>query len=213
MRTTLRQLFCPLVVLALFGTGCDKSEPTPPMPTPAELLAPAEPPTAALPPGHPDISMDAQLLPPDSTATAATPQWTVPDGWEAGRASSVRKGSFAVTSPDGQEADIAVTAFPGDVGGTLANVNRWRGQLGLAPITEEAAAKLTTALDVSGVAATVVDLLGEEVPAGKTSPQRMIVATVPHAGDSWFFKMTGDAPVVEKERVRFLQFVQSVKFE
>jgi hypothetical protein len=38
------------------------------------------------------------------------------------------------------------------------------------------------------------------------------VATIPHAGNSWFFKMTGDAPLVEAQKEAFLEFVKSVKF-
>lgn len=32
--------------------------------------------------------------------------------------------------------EVAVTRFAGRVGGELANINRWRGQMGLAPIGE-----------------------------------------------------------------------------
>jgi cysteinyl-tRNA synthetase len=35
-----------------------------------------------------------------------------------------------------KEAEVAVTVFPGTVGGLTANVNRWRGQIGLPPASE-----------------------------------------------------------------------------
>ncbi len=148
--------------------------------------------------------MMAQTLPPGAAAQAGNPQWTVPTNWQAGPASSIRRGSFTVKNAAGQTADIAVTAFPGDVGGLLANVNRWRAQIGLEPVTQEQADGLATKLDVNGSAATVVDLVGAK--------QRMIVATVPHEGNSWFFKMTGDPAVVEAQKAAFLDFVKSVKF-
>ena len=34
----------------------------------------------------------------------------------------------------------------------------------------------------------------------------------PHEGNSWFFKITGDAPLVEAPKDAFMQFVKSVKF-
>jgi hypothetical protein len=50
---------------------------------------------------------------------------------------------------------------------------------------------------------------GHDLPV---HPSRMIVVTIPNAGNSWFFKMTGDAPLVGAQKDSFLQFVKSVKF-
>jgi hypothetical protein len=186
---------------ALAVAGCNRSEKTPPAPPPTQPAEPATP-TTGLPPGHPPIDMRSQTLPPGTTADAPNPQWTVPPGWEAGPASSVRRASFVVNGPTGQSVDIAVTVFPGDVGGMPANINRWRSQIGLAPATDVA----TTSLDIAGVTATLVDF------ANDATGKRMIVATIPHAGNSWFFKMTGDAPLVEAQKEAFLEFVKSVKF-
>lgn len=124
----------------------------------------------------------------------------------------MRRASFVAKGADGQTADIAVTVFPGDVGGLVANINRWRGQLGLGPIAPDEISSITSNLDVNGTKATAVDFEGGTSPAGATHPQRLIVVTIPHAGNSWFFKMTGDAPLVEAQKEAFLQFVNSVKF-
>ena len=70
---------------------------------------------------------------PVATAQGSQLTWTVPGDWKDKPGSAMRKGSYAVPGPGG-EADLAITAFPGDVGGDLANVNRWRGQLALPPI-------------------------------------------------------------------------------
>ncbi len=188
---------------ALAFAGCNRSEPTPPAQPPpaAQPSEPAAPPTG-LPPGHPPIDMRSQTLPPGATADVPNPQWTVPAGWQAGPASSVRRASFVVNGPDGQSVDIAVTVFPGDVGGMQANINRWRGQIGLAP----AADVPTTSLDIAGETATLVDF------ANDATGKRMVVVTIPHAGNSWFFKMTGDTPLVEAQKEAFVEFVKSVKF-
>jgi len=88
----------------------------------------------------------------------------------------------------------------------VANVNRWRGQIGLAPVAAEEIAGLTTKVTVAGEAATQVDF--KNVASGA----RMIVVTVPHAGNSWFYKLTGDATLVEAQKTDFTKFVQSVKY-
>lgn len=216
------RLVCSLVVAAaLVGAGCNKSEesspalaPTPPAAPQASAseAAPAAQ-TPALPPGHPDISsMSGQSLPPGSASDAPNPQWSVPAGWQEGGPASMRRATFLVKGADGQTAEIAVSAFPGDVGGLMANINRWRGQIGLAPAAPDEISGFTSDLEVDGTKSTVVDLKAEAVPPGKTQPLRMIVVTVPHAGSSWFFKITGEAPLVGAQKDSFLQFVKSVKF-
>ena len=156
--------------------------------------------------------MSRRQLPADATAKVAAPQWTVPSGWQPGQQSSIRRGSFVASGPDGQTADIAVTVFPGDVGGPAMNINRWRSQIGLPPVPNDQAVALASKLDVSGVEATLVDLAADKPADGKSQPARMIVVTIPQAGNSWFFKITGDAPLVAAQKDAFLQFVKSAKF-
>lgn len=212
-------LLLTISCVAVLALGCGKTTPPPPapakkeQPTKAELPAghpPLDKSGAALPAGHPPLDMAAQQLPPDTAA--GNPKWEVPTDWKPGRTSSVRRGSFALAGPEGQGADVAVTVFAGDVGGMLANINRWRGQIGLDPVAEADVAKLTANLDVGGIKATIVDFTGKEVPEGKKSVARMLVVTVPQAGNSWFFKMVGDEPLVAAQKEAFLKFVQSVKF-
>jgi hypothetical protein len=60
-------------------------------------------------------------------------QWFIPEGWEPGKKSSMRIGSFSVKDGKDSSLDISVTSFPGDLGGLLPNVERWLGQIGLEP--------------------------------------------------------------------------------
>lgn len=180
-------------------------------------LPPGHPPISGnsateLPPGHPNVDMSSQMLPPGSVPDTGAPKWKVPADWKPGRVSAMRKGSFVVSSSDGQNADIAVTAFPGDVGGLLSNVNRWRSQIGLPPAKPDEMEKLTTTIEVDGVKSTVVDIAADKPAEGAKNPVRMIVVTVQRDGLSWFFKMTGDAPLVASQKDAFLSFVKSVKF-
>jgi hypothetical protein len=217
-----RLTFCLFVAAVLVGVGCNRSEdtsqqsppPTAPAPSPTPISqASPDAQTSSLPPGHPDISaMSGQTLPAGSIADAPNPQWSVPSNWQQGNPSSMRRATFEVTGTDGQSAEIAVSVFPGDVGGLMANINRWRGQIGLGPVAPDEIAGITSDLDVNGIKATVVDFKADTAPPGKTQPPRMVVVTVLNAGNSWFFKMTGDAPLVDAQKDSFLQFVKSAKF-
>jgi hypothetical protein len=126
-------------------------------------------------------------------------EWTAPAAWSAKPPSAMRKGSYTV----GGEGDLAITAFPGDVGGDLANVNRWRGQLGLPPITDAELGAAFTPVTANGLAMKVVDLTG--------GTQRMLGAIVPQAGATWFFKLTGPAAVVAQAQPAYLEFLQTIR--
>src|SRR3954471_14517480 len=67
--------------------------------------------------------------------------WDAPAGWQAQPPSAMRKGSFLINDNDGRKADMSITVFPGTVGGDLANVNRWRNQIQLPPVSEAELAK------------------------------------------------------------------------
>jgi hypothetical protein len=119
----------------------------------------------------------------------------------------MRKGSYAVAGSDGAEADMSITAFPGDVGGNLANVNRWRGQIELPPIGEADLGSTMQHHDIGEFHVDVVEFANTE----STNPQRMIGAIVPYEGATWFFKLTGPDALVARERAAFLSLVQSIK--
>lgn len=213
-----RILTTALATIALsIAVGCGQSNTADAPPTkalkPADKTAPASktPPKgdATLPPGHPPITppsadMSQQTLPPGAMAVTPNPTWAVPKDWKEGKISSMRRGSWVATGAEGQSADIAVTVFPGDVGGHLANVNRWRGQIGLPPVDEAKANEATITLEFNGLTTTIVDF--------SSDTQRMIVATIRHEGNSWFVKMTGGKAVVEAQKAAFDEFVKSIKF-
>ena len=142
-----------------------------------------------------------------TTASSAGLSWSAPAHWVAKAASSMRKATFLITGADGATADLAVTAFPGDVGGEIANVNRWRSQLGLPPISENEVASIVTRFEHNGLSFAVVDFVGG---ADKTA-SRMLGAIVPVGDATWFFKLTGPDALVASEKPAFLAFLQTVK--
>jgi hypothetical protein len=139
-----------------------------------------------------------------ATASGAGLTWTAPATWATKQGAAMRKATYVIKSQGVEgEAELAITAFPGDVGGELANVNRWRGQVSLPPIGEADLVSAVTRLERNGLKIGVVDLAG--------GGQRMLGGIVPHAGATWFFKLLGPDALVAKEKAAFLAFLDTVK--
>ncbi len=142
-----------------------------------------------------------------ATATGAGLTWTAPAGWQPKDLGPMRKGSFTITGPNAAVADLSITAFPGAVGGELANINRWRGQLSLPPISEaDIAGTASARMAVGELVFTVVDLVGTG-----DQPQRILGAMAPYDQAMWFFKLTGPDALAAAEKPAFLAFLQTIK--
>lgn len=144
---------------------------------------------------------------PVTTAGGPVLKWTAPAHWEAKPGSAMRKGSYLVKGDGEQTADLAITAFPGDVGGELANVNRWRGQLQLPPFGQSELDGLVVRRQRNGLDLTIVDLSG----GGGATGQRMVGAIVPFGGATWFFKLVGPDALVAREKPAFLAFLDTLQ--
>jgi hypothetical protein len=109
------------------------------------------------------------------------PQYDPPEDWQPQGASSMRYETFVI--PGDQRIELAVSTFPKRKGDEttflLANINRWRGQLGLGEIGEDALAASTRQLPLADGTATLVTLVGKLKPTGM-GPQ---VAPFSGAGD------------------------------
>jgi hypothetical protein len=147
-----------------------------------------------------------ESAPPSTVATTKEPpssesdfKWTVPEGWQQQPAGQMQVAKFSVQK-DSSKAEVSVSTFPSDTGGTLANVNRWRRQLGLEAVDEAGLTPLV--LGIPGVAGgQLVDL--------KNDQKALLGAIVPREGTWWFYKLMGDAPAVNAEREAFVRFVQT----
>jgi hypothetical protein len=151
-----------------------------------------------------------QPMEPPAGANPGKPAWEIPTGWQETAANQMLLAKFAVTNQDG-EAEVTVSSFPGEVGGLLANVNRWRGQVGLAPLTQEDLDKSVSRLDVLGGTATLVDVSGQAAARGGKET-RLVGVVWPRSGQTWFYKLMGDPSAAGREKDAFVRFVQSVRF-
>jgi hypothetical protein len=164
--------------------------------------------TEELPPGHPPIGgdMNAPMMSPTSTAK---PAWTVPVGWQELPPAQFLLAEYSITGANGAKAEVNVAQLAGSGGGVLANVNRWRGQIGLESVDETGLAKLTTTLNVTGGQATFVDMAGTDMSG---QPTRLVAAIVPMGNATWFYKLMGDEKVVASQKDAFTKFVQTTRY-
>jgi hypothetical protein len=142
--------------------------------------------------------------------SSETPKWKVPAHWVETPARAMIFKSFSVAGGAGAKAEITVSFFPGDVGGVLANVNRWRRQLGQPPVDQNQLDGVTESLAVADGKATMVDFTGADAKSGQ--PARLVAAIVPHGDNTWFYKLTGDGKVVGGQKDSFVEFVKSVHY-
>ena len=147
-------------------------------------------------------SMESGSVPPAVDPDAESPiVWRTPDGWTEQPPTSMRLANFHAGNPS---VECYVTILGGDGGGMLANVNRWRDQLALAPIgdAELDALQRVRILDEDAV---LVDL--------DSGDGRGLLGTVSvHRGSAVFVKMVGPSELIAQERERFLSLCASIAF-
>jgi len=175
-----------------------------------ESAAPSTIDLSQLPPGHPALpGTDAGNATAPAADAGGVPTWTVPAGWQPAPLAQFLIAKFSITAADGAQAAVNVSSLAGDGGGLSANVNRWRAQLGLAPVADADLANLPT-IAASGGTATLVDISGTDGRTGK--PARLVGVVLPLGGQTWFYKLMGDESVVAAQKDAFTKFVQSAKY-
>ena len=102
-------------------------------------------------------------------------QYKLPPGWQEKPLSPMRLASFKTIGPNEKETDVSVVSLPGMAGGDLANVNRWRGQVKLPPIDEDALAQTAEHVQTNGHNYLVVDLVSDAPIDAQQGKQRSSV--------------------------------------
>lgn len=171
----------------------------------------------SLPPGHPDISMSgdsSSQMPsgvvPSDVQNVSPVTWTTPSGWTSVPPSTMRVASFKIAGEGGQSADVSVVPLPGMAGGDFANVNRWRGQVGLPAAPDDELQSSAQNVEAGGETAQLYDVAGQSPTGG--SPTRILGVIQHRDGTTWFIKMTGDTGLVEQQKPAFIGFLQSLNF-
>jgi hypothetical protein len=161
------------------------------------------------PPGA-DAVGEAQVAAGSAPASAAPaggghPEWKAPADWkEVAPANKITLAEYNAQTASGSKAKITVTPLSGMGGDLLANVNRWRRQIGLGPIEDadlEKNVKRITLAD--GSAAALVHAQG--------ATQTVHGLVVPRGKETWFYKILGDDEAVNAEAERLLTFAATAK--
>jgi hypothetical protein len=192
--------FGALALLA--AAGCSREDVTR-----ARVPKPAPPPEAAAPAA-------AQPAPGGAAAASDLPappkggglRWTLPTGWAESAGGQMRYATLK--PPVAGRIDASVVVLPGPAGGELANVNRWRNQIGLPPIDDAALAKARSVLKTKAGPLHVYDFTSDGEPRN-----RVVAGLTSSKGNTWFVKITGDAASVGAARADFMNLLGSLRFE
>jgi len=130
--------------------------------------------------------------------------WSTPLSWKEQPAQGMRSGSFLVTDANGSQADISMIFLEGKSGGILANVNRWRQQIGLTAWSAGELMANKKEVPTTLGPATLVDF------SNGTSRERIVVAMLSFQQGTWFFKMKGDEGLVGQEKGSLLTLLATL---
>ncbi len=148
-------------------------------------------------------------MPPATDKEKITYTDKLPDGWEktADPPESGRIVTFKIKD-GGKTAEVNIQMFPGNLGGRLANVARWRDQLKLPEVDSKQLEKhLKSGFTLAGEDATFADIAGEGDNA-----ERILGVLATRFGRTWSIKMKGPKDVVRNQESAFISFLRSIQF-
>ena len=155
-------------------------------------------------------------LAPDAALAPATDgqreeiEYLAPKTWiKDTRQRAMRLATFIIEGAQ-RHVEVTISSFPGNVGGLMNNINRWRvQQLGLAKI-DELSEQPVERIDTANARGLLLDMTGPAT--AEHEGQRMLVVVISRNGWTWFFKMYGGQATVGTHKATFVEFVQSTRF-
>lgn len=188
-----RWLACAAVASIASAAGCRRDEVT--------HFRVKKPAAAALARTVGPASPSGDVAPPETPRNAL--KWSLPRGWTGSPAGGMRYATLK--APVSGRIDVSVVVLPGPAGGELANVNRWRGQLGLPGIDQAALARSRKPIQSQAGIVSVYDFESDG-----QQKSRLVAGLLVVEGSTWFVKMVGDASAVAAARSDFLRLLQSL---
>lgn len=143
-------------------------------------------------------------------ATPSKPlEYVSPDGWKPGPAVPFAEVSLVLTEGD---KTATLTVSPMDASRVFEElyVNRWRGQVGLAPATSEQIESDRQKLKFGEAADSFFEFVGPE----KDGPgETMFVTMQPRGSRVLITKLRAESKLAAQQKDAFMKFVQSLKSE
>lgn len=155
--------------------------------------------------GHP-----APTPPSADAATYALSGWELPAGWRHDPAPRSMRDATFFTAPEGG-AEVAISRLRKEImaqQGARDNVDMWRGQVGLGPMTANDA-PMPQEAQVGQRPGFQFDIAGPGKEPGK--PMRVIVAVTMVGEEALFVKMIGPDEVVKAQAEPFKAFLKSLR--
>ena len=142
--------------------------------------------------------------------SAGALSWTAPAGWRQAPARAMRDVTFFLGPDDRTECYVA--QLGGTAGGSFANINRWRSQMGQAALTTAEFEQLPT-VDMLGGIGTLVEVAGSFTGMGgeQIEEAALLGVVCPLPGRAVFVKLIGPAEVVTSAREDFVAFCESIQ--
>ena len=131
--------------------------------------------------------------------------WTAPQDWQPGPEAKVRYATFYL-GPREHPLELTVFHFPGATGSVLANVNRWRGQIGLRDIQENELSQYSKNLPLACGPATLVDMTNRGSAKASTMPGPDILARAESRPRLRYTKPEGWKEIPDPKGIRVVFF-------
>ncbi len=161
-------------------------------------------------PSQPSPATSSPTGPSGSSSGTQELAFELPPGWKTTKNDTFSRYAFVV---EGEDAAARVTVTPlranADPAYLLANVNRWRAQVNLEPLTPEQFAKEVRDIPFLGGQAKLIVAL----PQRRAGLQGILGVIGIHGQTAWFIKMKGDAELLEEKRGEFETFVRSIRLK
>ena len=131
--------------------------------------------------------------------------WEKPVSWNSSEGSSMRIASFSVPYKGG-EGDLSVIQLGGEGGGLISNVNRWRRQLSMDPISiEEVEKNINTQRGKLGKYS-LIKIINDQTNSA------FMCAILPIKNQSLFIKLSMKANYLSDIEGDFIKFCSSINF-
>lgn len=161
-----------------------------------------------------ESAASAPAMPTATPRGAENATWTLPDGWRELPGEGMRFATLVMegATADGRPAlEMRVTPLGLAARDPLANVVRWRQQIGQGPITAAELPDYARELDVDGRTVHLVSLVAD--PGEHESPHQILAAIVPGNQRAWFFMILDHNDRLGPYEEAFETFVRSVRIE
>jgi hypothetical protein len=137
--------------------------------------------------------------------------WTVRPEWKALPPGEFSMNDYEISANPPLKLSVSQVKLMGSpIVTLLENVNRWRRQLGLPPVSQEELGNAVTSGDADGRPMFSVDLT---TPAGAPEAKRTLAALVFEPGTAYAFKVMGPADLVGAHKADFDKVLASIHYD